>query len=161
MTAVSLTQSLPQCIAEKIQPSSSGCWLWVGPLGARGYGALKFRGRKGAHRIVWALLKGPIPDGLQLDHLCRVRRCVNPEHLRAVTCAENLHAPGSLSTAAINARKTHCPQGHPYSEENTLWRLRKHRRERNCRACKKANRKTPYAMAYDRERKRRRYWELK
>jgi hypothetical protein len=83
------------------------------------------------HRVAYELLVGPIPEGLELDHLCRNTRCVNPEHLEPVTGRENLMRAVS-SWAAKNAAKTHCPQGHPYDEENT-----KVKRDggRACRAC--------------------------
>lgn len=69
-----------------------GCWHWQGAIGSHGYG--QFLGPDGvvglAHRISYELHIGPVPEGLQLDHLCRVRPCVNPAHLEPVTCAENL-----------------------------------------------------------------------
>jgi hypothetical protein len=86
-----------------------------------------------AHRFVYQQLVGPIPAGMQLDHLCRVRTCVNPDHLRIVTPRQNVHAPGSRSTSALHALKTHCSRGgHPYNEQNT-WTNRKGMRY--CRVC--------------------------
>jgi hypothetical protein len=96
----------------------SGCWLW-GPFvhPKTGYGMFSLdRKQIGAHRAAYILFVEDIPDGLQIDHLCRVRHCVNPAHLEVVTARENTRR--SLSPAAANARKTHCPQGHPYSGEN-------------------------------------------
>lgn len=107
---------------------SDGCWLWTGAMQPSGYGT--FRGRA-AHRITYELFVGPIPENLTIDHLCRVRSCVNPAHLEPVTIAVNVMRGESLP--ARNARKTHCPQGHPYDDENTYvnpttgWRL--------CRSC--------------------------
>jgi hypothetical protein len=73
---------------------TDGCWLFTGALNNKGYGVIHERGKGGtnlyAHRVSYGLLVGPIPDDLELDHLCRVTRCVNPEHLEAVTHAENM-----------------------------------------------------------------------
>lgn len=111
----------------------TGCWLWRGCLTRYGYGTVTWQQRaQHAHRTVWELLVGPIPAGLVLDHLCRVRRCVNPEHLRPITNLENLQAPGSLSPATLNRQKTVCPNGHEYSEENTYFTKGG---ARKCRAC--------------------------
>lgn len=109
------------------------CWLWTGSLTDRGYGD-RFRlddGRKQApHRVAYELLVGPIPDGLFIDHLCRVRHCVNPLHLEPVTCQENLLRGQTL--AAFNSRKTHCIHGHALDEANTRITPEGHRA---CRAC--------------------------
>lgn len=84
----------------------------------------------GAHRYAYEHFIGPIPEGLQVDHLCRVRNCVNPDHLEAVTCRENVLRGDGV--AAANARATHCPQGHAYDEANTYtWT----NGGRHCRAC--------------------------
>lgn len=75
---------------EKVQVTS-GCWLWTGQLNNTGYGLFWYQtGKRGAHVVLWELLRGLVPDGLELDHLCRVRRCVNPDHLEPVTHSENL-----------------------------------------------------------------------
>ena len=87
-----------------------------------------------AHRFVYQQLVGPIPAGMQLDHLCRVRTCVNPDHLRIVQPRENVHAQGSRSIAVVHAAKTHCSRGgHPYNEQNTYTR----KGMRYCRVCNK------------------------
>ncbi len=113
----------------KIEILASGCWGWKGGL-TLGYGSFFVRGgTRRAHRVSYELFKGPIPDGLTLDHLCRVRNCVNPAYLEPVTQHKNVLRGGGL--AAINARKTHCPRGHPYSPENTQMEGRK----RRCRIC--------------------------
>lgn len=94
------------------------CWLWTGHVNpVTGYGSYYLPGSPNrsqyAHRVAYEFAKGPIPEGLTIDHLCRVRNCVNPDHLEAVSLRENvLRSP--IAVAAINARKTHCPQGHPY-----------------------------------------------
>lgn len=90
------------------------CWLWTAAI-ATGYGRFYLDGHLvPAHRFAYELLVGPIPAGLDLDHLCRVRNCVNPAHLEPVTRQENL-----ARTPTANIAKTHCPQGHPYDESNT------------------------------------------
>ncbi len=112
------------------------CWLWIGRKNWRGYGEISIKNQfKKAHRFAYEFFIGPIPEGLEIDHLCRVRDCVNPEHLEAVTHRENVMRGNSPSANA--ASKTHCPQGHPYDEANTLigrngWRY--------CRECRR-NRK--------------------
>lgn len=73
------------------QKAENGCWLWQGRLSSKGYGYRWFKGKPGrpAHRVVYEILKGPIPKGMALDHLCRIRHCVNPDHLEPVTTMEN------------------------------------------------------------------------
>lgn len=108
------------------------CWIWHAATNGGGYGAVKIAGKmEPAHRVVYEILVGPIPDGLHLDHLCRRRRCVRPDHLEPVTNGENLRRGNGWS--GINARKTECAQGHPYNEENT--RIRSRGSGRDCRAC--------------------------
>jgi hypothetical protein len=88
------------------------CWPWAGFRSPRGYGRFTIDGRgHQAHRIAYELVVGPIPDGLQLDHLCRNRGCVNPAHLEPVTSRENTLRGDTLP--ARNVTKTHCPAGHP------------------------------------------------
>jgi hypothetical protein len=117
----------------------NGCWLWTAALtsaapGQAGYGLFTERKPKGvrAHRFAYELLVGPIPEGLQLDHLCRVRHCVNPAHLEPVTQRENiLRSP--VTPPGINARKTHCKHGHEFTPENTY--REKRTNKRHCREC--------------------------
>lgn len=113
-------------------PDLDACWLWTAsraPL--NGYGSFYFNGRpRPAHIAAYMMFVGPVPDGLELDHLCRVRRCVNPQHLEPVTRRENVRR--GFNPAAINARKKHCRRGHEFTEENT--RITPSGR-RNCRAC--------------------------
>jgi hypothetical protein len=104
------------------------CWLWNRYL-TKGYGHASVPGRRThqlAHRAVWELLVGPIPDGLELDHLCRVRSCVNPDHLEPVTPLEN-------TRRAPRSRITHCIHGHQYTEANTY----RSPRGRICRTCQR------------------------
>ena len=103
----------------KYTKKTYSCWLWTGTLGPGGYGRLRhseLRKSVAAHRFAYELLVGPIPEGLQIDHLCRVHGCVNPAHLEPVTGKENQHR--GFSFAGINHRKTHCPRNHPLSGEN-------------------------------------------
>lgn len=109
------------------------CWIWQCNLSDQGYGRLyidQATPRKLAHRFAYELYKGPIPDSLTLDHLCRVRSCVNPSHLEAVTTKVNV-LRGQGPTAQ-NARQKVCPRGHLYSKENTLVTTK---RGRSCREC--------------------------
>jgi hypothetical protein len=110
---------------------ADSCWLWTAKINRYGYGDFGLRKRLvKAHRFAYTVTRGPIPEGLHLDHLCRVRHCVNPEHLEAVTQRENTLRSESLS--ALRARRTHCPQGHAYDEANTYVTKK---RERVCRTC--------------------------
>ncbi len=108
----------------------SGCWLWNGCT-SYGYGMF-YAGSKlrRAHRVSYETLIGPIPDGLQIDHLCRVRNCVNPAHLEPVTNREN--SLRGIGPTAINARAVVCKFGHRFTDENTY----RDRRGRECRTCR-------------------------
>jgi hypothetical protein len=98
----------------------TGCWHWSGAWNDGGYGNLTWRGRDyRAHRLVYTLLVGPIPKGLELDHLCRVPCCVNPAHLEPVTHHENRRR-GALARIATCSDLTCCPYGHPWTPENTI-----------------------------------------
>lgn len=113
---------------------TESCWLWTGQLDAKGYGRISAgspRRKVLAHRVAYELFIGPIPDGLPLDHLCRIRRCVNPRHLEPVTQLENMR----------RTRRTHCRQGHPLTPENTLHSLG-HRRCRRCNVTSSRERRT-------------------
>lgn len=117
----------------KITPiTESGCWIWDG-TSYRGYGRLQIKGKNYlAHRISYRLHKGPIPLGMTLDHLCRVRCCVNPHHLEAVTNKENVLR--GLGPPARNSRKTHCKKGHEFTPDN-IKKNSKHVSYRTCRIC--------------------------
>ncbi|MHB8409821.1 MAG: HNH endonuclease signature motif containing protein [Acidiferrobacterales bacterium] len=117
--------------ARVIRNSESGCWLWTGQINSSGYGVLSWRGKKRlAHRVNYELRIGSIPSGLELDHLCRKRSCVNPEHLEPVTRRVNLLRGETI--IADQVKRTHCPKGHPYDAENTI--IEGPRRQ--CRACR-------------------------
>lgn len=121
---------------------NSGCVLWLRYLNPEGYGKVYDNDRRRyvwAHRASYEQAKGPIAPGLQIDHLCRVRNCINPNHLEAVTPKVNTHRSESLS--AKNARKTHCDRGHPLEGENLYSWTDGHR---HCLICQKAASRAHY-----------------
>ncbi len=104
---------------ERVDKTGS-CWLWTGHLQSGGYGQMRLDGYLTlVHRIAYQAMVGPVPAGLQLDHLCRVRRCVNPDHLEPVTNRENVLRGAGIT--AQNAKKTHCKRGHAFDLDNTRW----------------------------------------
>ncbi len=117
--------------AAEARPDLGPCWLWTGSIDADGYGC--YLRDHSAHRFAWEIANGPVPDGLVIDHLCRVRHCVNPAHMEPVTNAENILR--GECPPAVNARKTHCPRGHEFTTENT-YVYPDGRRE--CRECRRA-----------------------
>jgi len=128
-----LDPRLPDCFWSKVIPEpNSGCWLWTGGGNGKGYGIVHGRSSRVAHRFSYEMLVGPVPEGLQLDHLCRQRCCVNPAHLEPVTSRENtLRGVGPSAKAA---RVTACPFGHPYDAENVITSDG----DRRCRTCRRA-----------------------
>ena len=111
-----------------------GCWLWQLKLDDDGYGRVKRKGRGSrAHRYVFKLCGGVIPEGLHLDHLCKVRNCVNPAHLEPVTPRENVFR--STAPPVLNAAATECVNGHPFTEEN-IYRWPKKPHVRSCKTCR-------------------------
>ena len=131
-------KTLSAAFHEKITGEpNSGCWLWTGTNdGRHGYGRIWLDGKmRYAHRVGYELLAGSIPEGLELDHLCRVPCCVNPDHLVPVSHRENCRRG---ITGAVNgareAAKTHCKRGHPYNKVNTFV---DRKGKRVCRTCKR------------------------
>lgn len=121
---------------EYIPEPNSGCWIWLGKLGGRGYGCYG-RNNRAAHRLSWEIENGPIPDGLVVDHKCRNILCVNPSHLEPVTNVENvLRGKGPT---ALNAAKTHCHKGHEFTPKNTKLQIRNGRVSRSCKKCQVAH----------------------
>lgn len=101
----------------------TGCWVWFGTRNRKGYGCLSYQRKYyAAHRLSYELEKGKIPQGLQIDHLCKNKSCVNPTHLEAVTLFENIR----------RSVRTHCKRGHDLSESNV------YNGKRHCRQCNKA-----------------------
>lgn len=140
---------LPERIVSKFTiDAETGCWRWRASK-VDGYGNVWWDKRvRYAHVVIYTLLVGSIPDGMQLDHLCHNdgvcaggpacphRSCVNPGHLNLTTLRGNIFAPGSRSLAATHAAATHCPQGHPYEGENLIFERAGGRRCRICRDAK-------------------------
>lgn len=125
---------LPPRMRNKVAvDADSGCWLWIGSRNSRGYGLTSTRGVLAlTHRRSYELLVAPIPDGLTIDHLCLVKRCLNPEHLEPVPRAENIRRAADLIQ-----QTPFYPCGHPRTEENTLvgGNRPSARRSRRCRTC--------------------------
>ena len=127
---------LEERFARHFEIDESGCWLWTGALNGVGYGNFGL-GRhephrtRLAHRVMYELRRGPIPEGLQLDHLCRVPRCVNPDHLEPVTPAENSRR--GMSPSAIAVRTNRCHRGHTLEDAYVVPRTG----TRQCRGCRR------------------------
>lgn len=125
-------ERLPERFWAKVRFEGGGCWLWSGGKSGPGYGAFWWGGRmRPAHIIAYTVLVGPVPSGLDLDHVrargCRHRHCVNPAHLEPVTRSENCRR-GDMDRYSM---RTHCKWGHPFDEANTYL----HPRGRQCREC--------------------------
>lgn len=143
----------PEDVWERIKRRSvwtGDCLVWTGDTVLGGYGRIRvtlgpYQQRNiMVHRAAYEYFKGPIPEGMTIDHVwargCRFRACCNPDHLEAVTFRDNVLRGSSFT--AVFAKKTHCPSGHPYDDVNTRW----YEGRRYCRACH---------LAHGRERRRR------
>lgn len=114
------------------------CWIWKGSINAYGYGVFSLNKKMNmAHRFSWELVNGKIPKELQIDHVCKVRNCVNSKHMELVTLIENVMRGESL--AAKNARKTHCKNCHPFNAVKSFDNAR------FCTICENTRRREKYA----------------
>lgn len=131
-------EDIARSIADRSMPiPECGCIIWLGPLTPKGYGQTTWNFKhRPVHRLAYELAKGPVPDGLVLDHKCRVRSCCNPDHLEPVTNRENIRR--GTGHTAVNARKTHCSEGHPLSGDNLELRVSAGTMRRRCIKCRKA-----------------------
>lgn len=133
-------ESILRRIDRKTVVTATGCWEWQGARDKNGYG-LTFYGSNRlrkvtilAHRLVYELMVGPIPEGLGLDHLCRNPPCVRPEHLEPVTQVENTHR-SPLTVNSINKAKTECLRGHSLLDPANVYTAPSRPYERVCRKC--------------------------
>lgn len=128
---------------------NSGCWIWLG-MTQFGYARCHYEGFPAfnrAHRLSYYLYRGPIPDNLVLDHLCRVRECINPWHLEPVTLLENIKRGVHVYQRTRNGRKTHCHNGHEFTEENTYVGIGTNGNPmRSCRQCAKIKAQLRYDL---------------
>lgn len=128
---------LPEWWSDRISVTPQGCWRWLPVKTGAGYGRVRSQtasdGSHLAHRLAYETFRGPIPKGLELDHLCRVTLCVHPCHLEPVTHQENIRRGFAI--------RTHCPYGHAYDEANTYRTSSGHRQCRTCHVTKERERK--------------------
>lgn len=158
-------EQAPERVIARIEAridKSTDCWTWTGPTVSGGYGRVTWSVAPGkliwrsTHRVMYRHLVGDIPEGLDLDHLCRNRACCNPEHLEPVTRQVNLLRGDTIP--ARRAAVTECPAGHPYEGENlmidTLGR-------RGCRECVRAKNRAYYHANKERRAQYNREWRAR
>jgi hypothetical protein len=152
-----MVRDMEWLMARAVPVPFSGCWAWEGACSTAGYAQYRLpKGTMYAHRLAYELAKGPVPDGLDLDHLCRVRCCVNPDHLEAVTRSTNLRRGVGVAQAAERIKAiggwqrhwTHCKHGHEFTAENTY--ITPNSGARSCRICRQLD----YERSYQPKRKR-------
>lgn len=132
--------ALPARIASKIAiDPMAGCWAWTGSLGQYGYGQVRWKGKRAlAHRVVYTLCEAD-PGPLSLDHLCRNRACVNPDHLEPVPHELNVRrGDAGIENSIRLSSRTHCANGHEYTPENTYVPPSTSPKQRQCRVCRRA-----------------------
>jgi len=128
--------SADRLLAHRTIDEETGCWLWTASKNNVGYGHVHIDGQtRLVHRVSYRTFVGEIPDGLVLDHLCRVRHCFAPQHLEPVTQAENVRR-------GVRSIRTHCPNGHEFTEANTY--LYGPRANRHCRTCNRDRHRAAY-----------------
>ena len=130
--------TLPERFWRKVQKFDHGCWVWTASDNGFGYGLFKVgRNMRRVHKLVYEAIHGPVPSGLELDHLCRNRRCCNPAHLEAVTKSVNQkRGLAGLASSRRAAAITHCPSGHEYNEANSYYvKTNRGGRGRKCKQC--------------------------
>lgn len=142
MTFTKTSTDEQRFMAKVAKDAEAGCWHWTAYKNPRGYGQFGTGSRTDgtasvgpAHRWAYVHWVGPIAAGLTIDHLCRSRDCVNPDHLEPVTQGVNTHRGRTFQ--AENAAKTHCQRGHEFTPENTLSSNNGHGPSRVCRQCKR------------------------
>src|SRR3990167_9039589 len=127
----------------KIKLDHTNCWVWDAYKHPKGYGQMRVNGKTvWAYRLSYEIFKGDIPKGLTIDHLCRVRSCVNPDHLEAVTMKENILR--GVGITAKESRQTHCKSGHRFILENTNFVKTKSGFGRECKICRQGYQRSHY-----------------
>ena len=146
LTGPTLLDGVPEAFWSRVEASAEGCWIWTGSRTSAGYGNLRLPGGgfDYAHRVAYSALVGPIPEGLVLDHLCRVRNCVNPAHLEPVEHAVNVRR----GAGTYGPLKTSCKRGHDMTDPSSVYRTPAgHAR---CRECARLHEADPDRMAASR-----------
>ena len=131
---IKFTDDQKKLLSDRSIPEpNSGCLLWLGPVNSKGYGQINHLNTTlKVHRVAYEVANGKIPDGLTVDHLCKVTCCVNPLHLEAVTIVENVKRS---SVGKKMAERTHCNHGHPFEVHG--W-MKKSNGYRRCAECERA-----------------------
>ena len=144
-------------IMSRVRIGPGCCWLWGGSTRGIGYGRIRIRGvSRPVHRVMFEIERGSIPDGLTLDHLCRIPACCNPWHLEPVSLRMNILRGNG--PPAINARKNCCINGHRFTDRNTY---RPPSGKRQCRECNRVGDRVAYARNRERERARSRSYRAR
>jgi len=142
-----LAEQIPKRIAARIdQRGPEECWPWTGKLTEKGYARICLNGRRTTvHRYLYEVYVGPVPNGLVLDHLCRVRHCVNPAHLEPVSNRENVLR--GIGPTAVNAKRVYCLFGHLFDEANTM---KARNGGRLCRTCRNRDQRAAFQRRKER-----------